>query len=194
MPSHIEQSLHEIQLSRSDISSLSQVSHAYRALCEPIIFNITLSNDKKRALRIPNNMLNRLGDPEGGLNYSVKNITVGYASTTTQLPESLLILAFRNIRALETLTWSTWLPITSPILNCLHEAHPSARLVAITLERNDLPLDELLLSSPQLHTLDVKLSALYDKNFRKQMVKSEAQRLKSLLIQGSSLKISQTAI
>lgn len=134
-------------------------------------------------------MLKRLGDPEDGLIYSVKNITVGYASTTTQLPESSLILAFRNIRALETLTWSTWLPITSPILNCLHEAHPSARLVAIALERNDLPLDELLLSSPQLHTLDIKLSVLYDKNFRKPMGKSEAQHLKSLLIQGSSLKV-----
>ena len=105
-------------------------------------------------------MLKRLGDPEDGLIYSVKNITVGYASTTTQLPESSLILAFRNIRALETLTWSTWLPITSQILNCLHEAQSSARLVAIALDRNDLPLDELLLSSPQLHTLDIKLSAL----------------------------------
>ena len=134
-------------------------------------------------------MLKRLGDPEDGLIYSVKNITVGYASTTTQLPESSLILAFRNIRALETLTWSTWLPITSQILNCLHEAHPSARLVAIALDRNDLPLDELLLSSPQLHTLDIKLSVLYDKNFRKPMGKSEAQHLKSLLIQGSSLKV-----
>ena len=106
-------------------------------------------------------MLKRLGDPEDGLIYSVKNITVGYASTTTQLPESSLILAFRNIRALETLTWSTWLPITSPILNCLHEAHPSARLVAIALERNDLPLDELLLSSPQLHTLVSSLSFIF---------------------------------
>ena len=134
-------------------------------------------------------MLKRLGDPEDGLSYSVRHITVGYASTTTQLPESSLVLAFRNIRVLKTLTWSTWLPITSTILNCLHEAHPTARLVAVALERNDLALDELLLSSPQLHTLNIKLSALYDKNFKKPMGKSEAQHLKSLLMQGSSLKV-----
>lgn len=134
-------------------------------------------------------MLKRLGDPEDSLTYSVRHITVGYTSTTARLPELSLILAFRNIRLLETLTWSTSLPITSSILNLLQDAHPSAHLVAIAIERNDLPLDELLLSSPQLRTLDIKLSVLYDKNFRKPMGKSEAQYLRSLLVQSSSLKV-----
>jgi hypothetical protein len=133
--------------------------------------------------------LKRLGDPEDSLTYSVRHITVGYTSTTARLPESSLILALRNIRLLETFTWSTCLPITSPILNCLQEAHPSAHLVAIAIERNDLPLDELLLSSPQLHTLDIKLSALYDKNFKKPMGKSEAQHVKSILVRSSGLKV-----
>jgi hypothetical protein len=56
-------------------------------------------------------------------------------------------------------------------------------------ERNDLPLDEALISSPQLHTLNIKLSALYDKNFRKPMGKSELGQLKKLLIQGGNLKV-----
>ena len=172
------------------MNSLSRVSHAFRAQCEPIIFHsITLCDDKKRALRISNRILGRLENPKDSLVHNVRHITVGYTSDQAVLPEKSLLQALRNVQVLKSLTWRTWLPVTAEILDSLRKTHPSARVSVIAHERNNLPLDEALLSSTQLHTLDIKLSALYDKNFRKPMGKSELKNLKTLVMQGGSLRV-----
>lgn len=159
-------------------------------LCEPVIFHrITLGDGRKRALPISKHMLHRLEDPNDNLVYSVRHITIDYSSEGAILPEEALSLAICNIRTLESLTWRTWLPVTATILKCLRTIHPYARLNVVAHKRNNLPLDETLLLSPQLHTLDIVLSTLYDKPLRKAMDRSELNHLKTLLVQSNSLKV-----
>ncbi|KAJ4985177.1 hypothetical protein SVAN01_09313 [Stagonosporopsis vannaccii] len=129
--------------------------------------------------------------------HNLRHLSIGYAANAAALPENFLLRALRNIRTLRSFTWCTWIPISARILDCLREVHPSAQLKAVAHERNDLPLDVLLITSPQLHTLDIKLNVAYMKTDtkvphtgnRRYKGKSELNYFKSLIVKSKSLKV-----
>jgi hypothetical protein len=172
---------------------LSQISRVFRVACEPTIFEtITLSDHDKRSCRTTKHILKRLGDPADNLLKHVRQICVGYTSKTASLPETAIMIALRNVHILRVLIWRTWLQPSDRALECFHDTHPFALLKVIALERNDMPLDEALLASPQLHLLDIKLSELYDNNDYWRLPckgKSELRYLKPLLLRSTSLKV-----
>lgn len=158
---------------------------------------MALSDRKKYSRRISTHFLYRLKNPYDSLVHNVQHLSVGYVSNAAALPEKLLLQALRNIKGLKSFTWCTWLPIPVGVLDCLQKVHPSAHLMVLAHERNDLPLDVPLISSPQLHTLDVRLSVMYTKTvpkfpyangYRGYRGKSELNYLKTLIIKGGNLK------
>lgn len=184
---------------------MSLVSRVLRNHCEPyIFFSITLSDGKGRANRISKVILQRLSDPEDGLARGVRHVSVAYNAA---VPEKLLLEALRNVRFLESFNWCTWLPVSPAILDCFHKLHPNTRLNVNVHDRRNLPLDALLLSSPQLHTLNVTLSIVYEQHTAIHNTvgrpytdpdqgqvgqvrgKTETKELKNLLIQGGNIKV-----
>lgn len=152
-----------------------------------------LSDGSVQSLRTTNHILKRLGDSTDALAGCVRQICVGYTSKEATLPEAALVKVMHNIRTLEALVWRTWLQSSDGLLQSFHEAHPRARLEVIALKRNDMPLDLCLLASPKLHSLDIKLSILYDNSSdrwrRHHRGKSELGRLKSIILRSTNLKV-----
>lgn len=142
-------------------------------------------------------LLYRLKNPHDSLIHNVQHLSVGYALNVAALPEKFLLQALQNIKRLKSFTWCTWLPVPPKVLDYLQKVHPSAHLIVLAHERNDLPLDVPLISSPQLHTLDVRLGVIYTKiapklphmnGYRRHRGKSELNYLKTLIIKGGNLK------
>lgn len=131
------------------------------------------------------------------MRHNVRHLSVGYGSNAAAVPERMLLQALENIKNLASFTWCTWVPIPASILHCLGKLHPSTQLKVIARERNNLSLDVLPITSPQLHTLDVKLSVVYAKTVPKSSNtgsrgykgQSELNYLKSLILKSSSLKV-----
>ncbi|KAF2468291.1 uncharacterized protein BDR25DRAFT_316403 [Lindgomyces ingoldianus] len=70
-------------------------------------------------------------------------------------------------------------------LTLFHKTQPSARLDVVYRDRQYTPIDRALLSSPQLHTLDI--NAYYDSS--DSFGRSELQILKKCLVEGNSVKV-----
>ena len=103
-----------------------------------------------------------------------------------------------KVKNLQSITWATPLS-TAPahtqtgevsILECLQTWQPHAKLNFVCHSRKFdgklFPIDDALLSSPQLHTLD---TTLYVTQESKHSSHSEIQLLKQCLIRGGSVKI-----
>lgn len=90
----------------------------------------------------------------------MRDLTVGpfsdeewvYFTLTPQLGSIL-----RSTDALHSLTWQTHRVIRPDVLGLFHELHPSAKLNVVLRDRTVTPLSATLLSSPQLHSLDMEI-------------------------------------
>lgn len=179
--------------------ALGQVSRNFRARCEPLLFRKVALSDRNGYLRrVSTRMLYRLKNPHDSLTHHVRHLSVGYALNAASLPEGLLLQGLENIKGLISFTWCTWLPVPVAVLDCLQKVHPATHLKVVAHERNHLPLDVRLITSPQLHTLDINLSVLYTKTGAKRqntskywgrMGWSELNHLKNLIIASRSLKV-----
>ncbi|UPX19922.1 uncharacterized protein EKO05_0010171 [Ascochyta rabiei] len=159
------------KLTKDDVGSLSPVSHAHRTKCEPFVFrSVTLSGRKKRSLRLSHRALGRLKNPSDSMVYSVRLISVGYTAKSCQRK-----LSCRRF-------------VTSVLRS------PSRGALGTDPDHNFqilLPLDNPLISSSQLHTLDIKIGVLCNKNFRNPMGKPELDELKSILSDSQEMSIGQ---
>ncbi|KAF1936494.1 hypothetical protein EJ02DRAFT_83208 [Clathrospora elynae] len=95
----------------------------------------------------------------------------------------------RNVKDLSSFGWNTGYQIPSAVLDCLQRGHPSAQLRLTDHNRQGIPLDEALLSSPQLHTLDITVGCIFYCKFQYPAGICELPHLKRLLIRGGNLKI-----
>jgi hypothetical protein len=91
----------------------------------------------------------------------------------------------KGVKNLQSLTWNTHRAIEPNALQLFHKMHPSARLDAVYHSRWFTPINRALLSSPQLHTLDICI--YYDPSTISGY--SELQILKKCLTQGKSIKV-----
>ncbi|RMZ72424.1 hypothetical protein GMOD_00007406 [Pyrenophora seminiperda CCB06] len=106
-----------------------------------------------------------------------------------------VLTCLTNLRSLSLLlvlirtSWDTNIPIPENVLDVFHSAHPTARLHVTNTLRERKPMDRLLLSSPQLHSLE--MSIYFDSVGVCPLVmgRSELQILKSCLMQGNSVKV-----
>jgi hypothetical protein len=85
-------------------------------------------------------------------------------------------------------SWDTNIPIPEPVLNVFHTTHATACLYVTNRLRERKPLDRLLLSSPQLHSL--QMNVYFDLVGVCPIVEgsSELQILRRYLMQGDSIK------
>lgn len=91
-----------------------------------------------------------------------------------------------NVTNLRSLTWNTHLPMDKGALNLLHNIHQSARLNVVFVRRDIIPIDQALLSSPLLYSLDTNV--LSTREGRSTECYSEMELLKKCLIAGNSVK------
>jgi hypothetical protein len=91
-------------------------------------------------------------------------------------------------------SWDTNIPVPEPVLDVFHTTHAAACLHVTNCLRERKPLDRLLLSSPQLHSL--RMNVYFDFVGVCPVVKgsSEFQILKRCLMQGNSIKVLHLAL
>ena len=97
----------------------------------------------------------------------------------------LLEGVLKSIKHLRSLTWSTHHAVRPEAIALLHKAHPSAKLHISYHHRHLTPLSRTLLSSPQLHTLDIALLRAYPEHHNPEY--NELQFIKECV--GPSLRI-----
>ncbi|XP_014551474.1 hypothetical protein COCVIDRAFT_112878 [Bipolaris victoriae FI3] len=95
---------------------------------------------------------------------------------------------------LQSLSWDTNIPVPEPVLDVFHTTHATARLHVTNCLRERKPLDRLLLSSPQLHSL--QMNVYFDLVGVCPVIRgsSELQILKRCLMQGNSIKVLHLAL
>lgn len=95
-------------------------------------------------------------------------------------------LVFRLV--LMFLSWNTTIPIPPGCLDTFHRLHPTTQLHVESRKRDGRSLDRHLLSSPQLHSLDIDIYC--KRPYRNNGTgKAELQFLKQYLMEGQSIKI-----
>lgn len=99
-----------------------------------------------------------------------------------------------NYHMLTNSSWDTNIPVPEPVLDVFHAIHATARLYVTNCLRERKPLDRLLLSSPQLHSL--RMNVYFDFVGVCPVVtgSSELQILKRCLMQGNSIKVLHLAL
>lgn len=113
-----------------------------------------------------------------------------------------LIAALNNIRILETFCWSNSCLVPKGILEIIYQRHSGAKLVNTSDERGSNPLDEAMLSSPQLHTLDIGVNYVFDRNRNPNRPPNsqthygicEIPELKRYFMRGGNLKVLRLSI
>lgn len=86
------------------------------------------------------------------------------------------------------LSWNTTIPIPPGCLDTFHRLHPTTQLHVESREQDGRSLDRHLLSSPQLHSLDINIYC--KRPYRLNGTgKTELQFVKQYLVQGQSIKI-----
>jgi hypothetical protein len=121
----------------------------------------------------------QLGDP---FTEHVRHLVVSstYASDQT-------ITAFlRNFQNLASFSWNVDKDIPAAVLDGFHCTHPEAHLNVTNHSRQGILLDESLLLSPQLHTLDISVGVILHGELG---YITELPALKDFLIRGGSLKV-----
>ncbi|OAL52795.1 hypothetical protein IQ07DRAFT_584820 [Pyrenochaeta sp. DS3sAY3a] len=190
------------QLSWKDLIYLSSLSHECRVQCEPFIFrNVVLYRLSKHHSRTSVRILKRLGDPDDSIKSQVRHLTVQNMKLQEDFNQDL-IAALNNIRTLETFCWSNSSFVPKGILEIIYKKHPCAKLVNINDERGSNPLDETILSSPQLHTLNIGVNYVFDRNLRATGPPNrrthsgfcEITELKIYLMRGGNLKVLRLSI
>jgi hypothetical protein len=95
----------------------------------------------------------------------------------------------RNTKNLHSLTWNTHRAVHPNLIKLLQELHPSAKLHVILRHRKLTSLSSTLLSSPQLHSLDVAMYCIRSIMTR---CHSELAFIQSCL--GNSLKVLRLSV
>lgn len=137
----------------------------------------------------PASIVNSLKRNNGRLAKAVRHLVIpshpdhSYISTTT------ILNIMESTQNLASFSWNANYAIPLRVLEALHRDHPSARLKVTNHNRKDLALDEALLSSPQLHTLDITVRCIHRGTTRPQDGNGDLSNLKTLLMRGGNLKV-----
>jgi hypothetical protein len=97
-------------------------------------------------------------------------------------------LLWCDIPMLITVSWNIKSPIEQDVLQVLLETTPHVRLYVEQRQRNHAILDQTLLSSPQLHSLDTTVYYFPNHPTTVMHAHSELQILKRCLVQGNNIK------
>ncbi|KAK3201246.1 hypothetical protein GRF29_185g274284 [Pseudopithomyces chartarum] len=190
---------------RKGFMNLSYTSKFLRLNSERILFRTLVISDKAPWVRrVTTSVLERLVDEDDcNLWKCIRHIEVGPITDADwfyKIAYPSLCQILGNLKNLQSLTWATPLSTTPAhahaqtkqpsILEALQTWHPHAKLKFVCHNRDFhgefMPIDEALLSSPQLHTLDATLSLMQDCTHPPDY---EVQLLKQSLIHGASIKV-----
>ena len=105
-----------------------------------------------------------------------------YASAQTIVP------ILENVQDLASFSWNADKLLPAVVLECFHCRHPEAKLKVTYRNERGTPLDEDLLSSPQLHTLHISVGCVVNGRLPNTTYILELPALKDLLIRGDNLK------
>jgi hypothetical protein len=146
--------------------------------CEASLFRtITLGR-----LIIPPALLSKLSQHGHPFAEHVRHLVVSSEYVSDQTIVSIL----RNLPNLASLSWNVDKHIPAAVLDSFHRTHPEAHLKVTNHSRQGILLDETLLLSPQLHTLDISVGCILHGNLG---YITELPALEDLLIRGGSLKV-----
>ncbi len=110
-------------------------------------------------------VVKKIINAEGSVEESVRHVTFGPIVDVDWFYFELSLLLedmLRSIKRLQSLTWKTNHVVGPSFASLLYELHPSAKLRLILRDRKATPLSRVLLSSPQLHTLEIENYYDYD--------------------------------
>jgi hypothetical protein len=115
-------------------------------------------------------MTKKMLDPNGTTAEYVRHLRIGPCADEEWFYfelSPLLEAILRSIKHLQSLIWNTHRIVRPAVLNLLHELQPSTKLNLILGERHMTPLSRALLSSPQLHTLDIPIYTTFSDDGRR---------------------------
>ncbi|KAF2827321.1 hypothetical protein CC86DRAFT_291154 [Ophiobolus disseminans] len=175
---------------RTAFFNIRLVSRACRNESEYLFFrSVALYDDTRIAKTFSMELISRIEL----LGKHVRHLTIGpfadeewFYFTLTPLLEDVL----KSLETLQSLTWNSERAIRPDILRTFHERHPSAKLQLMLKDRSLTPLSSTLLSSPQLHSLDI---SIYCVRGSATCGHSEAEFIKQSIAK-SSLKVLSLAV
>ncbi|KAF1829065.1 hypothetical protein BDW02DRAFT_583985 [Decorospora gaudefroyi] len=177
------------QIQREDVNAVSQVSRACRVQCEPLLFRtVTLNDGTKHGVRTPARVMDRLQKPGDALAKHVRDLVVAPSQEPSRSFSQTIVRILKNLQHLASFSWNAEYHIPAVVLDSLHHAHPSAQLKVTNHNRQCLPLDQTLLSSPQLQTLDMTVGCIHYGRPQDAAGICELPHLKELLVEGGNLK------
>lgn len=190
-----------LQLYRSDrkaFQSFRSISKTSRRESEFLLFRTVTLHDKTASAKVTSSaIINRLTDHQDSIVAYVRNLRIGPLADEQWFYFEILPSLqgmIRNFTNLQCLTWLThhgtgagygYYSAGRDSLTLFHRTHPSARLDVVYRNRQYTPIDCALLSSPQLHALDV--SVYYNNGTASGS--NELETLKKCLIKGNSVKV-----
>jgi hypothetical protein len=126
---------------------------------------------------------------DGRLAKAVRHLVIPFYPDQSFVPTKIILRIMKSTKSLASFSWNADYAIPSSILEALHHDHASALLKVTNHNRKGLPLDEALLSSPQLHTLDITIGCISRGTTNPQEGNCELPRLKTLIMRGGNLKV-----
>jgi hypothetical protein len=150
------------QYDREDFLNLRLVSKTCRYESEYLFYrSVALHDDTRAAKREAIKQAEIIANIDNKVRTYVRQLEFGPFSDEQWFYSSIIPLLegmLRSIKDLERLTWDTPRALPTAVLILLQSLHPSVRLHLKLRKRfTTTPLNDALLSSPQLHTLDVSL-------------------------------------
>jgi hypothetical protein len=137
----------------------------------------------------PVSIIESLERHKGRLANLVRHLVVPSNVDKTFVSAKTILRIMKSAKNLTSFSWNANHSIPSSVLAALHRDHPSVRLMVTSCNRQGHPLDEALLSSPQLHTLDLTVSCTHRGIYHLEEGICELTYLKALLVRGGNLKV-----
>ncbi|PSN74151.1 hypothetical protein BS50DRAFT_615105 [Corynespora cassiicola Philippines] len=149
---------------------------------------VQLYDTSETAAKQTHQLLDRFCHDEDFLCSHIRDLKIGPLLSKQEFTDVTRVLqkTLQHFTNIQSLTWHNEFHIPEELLNEFHAKFPLARINVNQSDRIDSPIDQALLSSPQLHSLEIKL--LYTKN-GPVTTSGELPILKQCLIKGQSLKM-----
>jgi len=150
---------------------------------------ITSGRPKKSGPGSPTSIVSSLKRNDGRLAKTVRHLVIPSYPDHSYISPATILHIIECTQNLASFSWNANYAIPLRVLEALHGDHPSAQLKVTNHNRKDFALDEALLSSPQLHTLDITVRCFHRGATRRQDENSDLSKLKTLLMRGRNLKV-----
>jgi len=191
------------QEDRSALKTLRLVSRACQRESEFLFFRSIALHDKGGlAKTISSDVMKRLQNDKDVIIEHVRHLRVGPIADEEWfylLVIPSLVDILKSVKNLHSLIWEAHLSPGPNVLAFFQETHPDAQLQVICRHRRLIPMDRDLLSSSQLHTLNVTVYG--NSNFTVYSNSGDAASghhefgiLKDCLIRGNSIKVLHIAM